>query len=146
MLGDIATSIGICRRLHDLLLANFSTLPPGAELNIRVYDQVPYFAYHKQDSDVIVGFYFLSSMGYTSAAYELVDDTTKQVFGGHFNRIYSEAATSILVEFDGARGRPTFNPKLFSDLHECLSEKLGQEKTDEFVNRKYAVPALGASA
>ncbi len=116
MLGDIATSIGICRRLHGLLLANFSTLQPGAELGIRVYDRVPYFAYHRQDSDVIVGFCFLSSKGSTSAAYELIDDTTKQVFGDHFIGIYSEAATSTLVEFDGARGRPTFNAKLCYSL------------------------------
>jgi len=103
MLGDIATSIGICDRLHKLLQANFSTLQPGAELSIRVYDRVPYFAYHKQDTEVIVGFYFLSSKGSTSAAYELIDDTTKQVFGDHFIGIYSEAVTSTLVEFDGAR-------------------------------------------
>jgi hypothetical protein len=146
MLGDIATSIGICHRLHDLLFANFANLQPGAELYIRVYDRVPYFAYHKQDNEVIVGFYFHSSKGFTSAAYELVDDTTKQVFGDHFIGIYSEAVTTNIVEFDGARGRPTFNHKLFDELNAFLQHKLGPEKTDELLNRKYPGTAGAASA
>jgi len=101
----------------------------------RVYDRVPYFAYHKQDEQIIVGFYFLSDKGYTSAAYELIDEQTKQAFGDHFVRIMSEAASSTLVEFDGARGRPRFDEALFRELYErmCVPEQLGKDKTDELV-------------
>src|SRR5262249_24088383 len=98
MLGDIATSIGICRRLFDLVLQDFPALQHGAELTIRIYDRVPYFAYHKQDDDVVVGFYFLSTKGSSSAAYEIIDEQTKQVFGDHFIHIMYEAATTTLVE------------------------------------------------
>lgn len=136
MLGDIAASIGICHRLFELIEQNYSTLQPTAELTIRVYDRIPYFAYHKQDGAVIVGFYFLSTKGSSSAAYELVDDTTKQVFGDHFVRILSEAADSTLVEFDGARGRPRFNSELFALLKDSIAQRLTQDKTDELLNRK----------
>lgn len=81
MLADIATSLGICRRLQALLEAEYEKLQPGAQLGIRVYDRVPYFAYHQQDDIVLVGFYFRSTIGSTSAAYEPVDVVTKQVFG-----------------------------------------------------------------
>lgn len=142
MLGDIATSIGISRRLFDLLQQNFASLPPGAELTIRVYDRVPYFAYHKQDDDVIVGFYFLSAKGSSSAAYELVDGKTKEVFGDHFVGMLSAAATSTLVEFDGARGRPSINESLFEELGDCLRkvERLGEEKTAELMSRRVVPP------
>jgi hypothetical protein len=138
MLRDIAISLGICKRLYELLQTNLRTLPPGAELSIRVYDRVPYFAYHKQDAEVIVGFYFLSAKGSTSAAYEVVDEITKQVFDAHFVRIYSDASASSILEFEGARGRPSFNIDLFQNLLTHLSEKLGQERADEALNRKYA--------
>jgi hypothetical protein len=142
MLGDIATSIGICQRLFALLQGNFRALPPGSELTIRVYDRVPYFAYHKQDDQIIVGFYFLSDKGYASAAYELVDEQTKQVFGTHFVRIMSDAASSTLVEFDGAREKPSFDKKLFDNLCDCLylPENLGKDKTDELLRGR--VPGL----
>jgi hypothetical protein len=136
MLGDIASSLGICRRLYDILCQNFEELKPGSEITIRVYDRVPYFAYHKQDDEVIVGFYFLSIKGSSSAAYELVDPETKQVFDGHFVSILSESVESTLVEFDGARGRPNFNEALYEELYGFLEQLLGKEKTDELVNRR----------
>jgi hypothetical protein len=134
MLGDIATSLGICRRLIGLLQETFETLQPTAELTVRVYDRIPYFAYHKQDNEVIVGFYFLSSKGSSSAAYEVVDDVTKQVFSDHFGRIFSEAVESTLVEYDGARGRPIFNETLFTTLLDSIGTHLGKDQAEELVN------------
>jgi len=128
LLGDLATSIGICHRLFELLES--ATLPASAELTIRVYDRVPYFAYHRQDTEAIVGFYFLSMKGYSSAAYELVDDVTKRVFDGHFGLILAEAARGTLVEYDGARGRATFNDQLFGELRTSLKQQLGPAADD----------------
>lgn len=77
MLCDIVTSLGICRRLFDLLQNSFTHLEASAELTVRVYDRVPYFAYHKQNDEVIIGFYFQSTKGYASAVYEIVDEANK---------------------------------------------------------------------
>ncbi len=120
MLGDIATSLGICRELAGLLGKHCHELPPGAELSIRVYSRVPYFAYHRQDNDVIVGFYFDSAKGSTSAAYELVDAETKQTFEEHFVRVRSEATNNTIVEFEGARGKPTYNAALVETLEKAI--------------------------
>jgi len=136
MLEDIATSIGICFRLHGLLRNNLSTLPPTAELKIRIYDRVPYFAYHKQDSDVILGFYFLSEKGSSSAPYEIADDTTKTVFGGHFDRIFAMATGGSLLEFDGPRRRLHFDDFLNKSLREFLTRKLGDARSDALLNRR----------
>ncbi|MGD0073251.1 MAG: hypothetical protein ABSD31_02800 [Candidatus Binataceae bacterium] len=140
MLGDVTRSLGICLRLDSLLQTEFAALPANAELSIRVYDRIPYFAYHKQGDDVLVGFYFLSYKGSTSAAYELVDDVTKEVFGDHFAKIHSETTASSLVEFEGARGRPAFNGRLVAELRHCLSEKLGTDKVDELLSRENVEP------
>jgi hypothetical protein len=136
MLEDIATSVGICLRLHGLLRNNLATLPPNAELKIRIYDRVPYFAYHKQDSDVILGFYFLSEKGSSSAPYEIVDDTTKAVFGGHFDRIFAMATAGSLLEFDGPRRRLHFDENLFNSLRDFLAAELGSTKSDDLLNRR----------
>jgi hypothetical protein len=123
MLGDIATSLKICRALAERLEDEYEGLPPGAELSVRVYDRVPYFAYHRQDDEVIVGFYFDSAKGSTSAAYELVDPETRQTFEEHFVRVRSEAARNTLVEFEGARGRPTFKDHLVETLEAAIEAR-----------------------
>jgi hypothetical protein len=133
LLGDIATSLGICKRLFSLLNDNFRQLPNNAGLSIRIYDRVPYFAYHKQGDYIIVGFYFLSGLGSTSAAYELLDKRTKDFFSDHFIRIYSEA--SSVVDFDGGRGRPKFNEKLFKELYSVLETRLGNQQVNELFNK-----------
>jgi hypothetical protein len=142
MLGDLAISIGICRRLFELLRT--TPLPSRAMLNIRVYDRVPYFAYHRQDDEVIVGFYFLSRKGSSSAAYELVDGDTKRVFEGHFDLISSESASATIVEYDGARERANFNEALFADLRRELLAKL--PAADELISRTPLNGALSKSA
>lgn len=133
MLEDLATSIGICKRLFLLIREHNRDFQPGAELTIRIYDRVPYFAYHKQDGFVIVGFYFLSGIGSSSAAYEIVDEATKLAFGGHFDKILSEASRNTLVEFDRAHGTPKFNSALFQDLQTFLQTKLSPSTVAELL-------------
>jgi hypothetical protein len=135
MLSDIATSIGICRRLGDLLTTEAKTLPKKCDLSIRIYDQVPYFAYHKQNEQVIVGFYFQSFLGSTSAAYEIIDSSTKELFSSHFVRIHSEVSSSTLVEFNGERARPRVENELFERLVGKLSESLTQTRVNELMKR-----------
>jgi len=137
LLGNITTSLGICRRLGDLLRTHYQTLPAGAVLSVRVYDRIPYFAYHKQDDIVIVGFYFQSLLGSSSAAYEVVDDATKRTFSEHFVRIHADAAPTIMVEFDGAAGRPLFNDDLYNQLKDYLSDKLGPTRVDELLAGRF---------
>jgi hypothetical protein len=128
MVGDVATSLEICKRLYDLIRDECESISPRAELTIRTYDKVPYFAYHRQDNNVIVGFYFSSSIGSSSAAYDLVDEETKQLFGAHFDRILSEAGPNSLLEFDGARGRYAFNETLWTELTKACKDVLAKDQ------------------
>jgi hypothetical protein len=80
-----------------------------------------------------VGFYFRSTIGSTSAAYEPVDDVTKQVFSDHFIQIYSDAAETAILEFDGARGRSVFDQTLFDDLRQSISAQIGEDRTEELI-------------
>lgn len=136
MLGDIATSVGICRRLFALVKDDSTDLPPSSELMIHVYDRVPYFAYHRQDDEIIVGFYFMSGPGYSSPAYTLVDEETKRAFAGHFDLIANDPVRSTLLEFDGARRRPTFNTSLFESLRSHLAQRLTEEEAEGFLSIK----------
>jgi hypothetical protein len=136
MLGDIAISIGICHRLNDLLLRNSASLPTQAQLRIRIYDAVPYFAYHKQDDQVLVGFYFRSDVGSSSASYEVVDEKTKEAFGDHFREIVAGATANWILDFDGAHGTHSFNAPLFEELRRLMSEKLGSGEADRLIKRR----------
>lgn len=123
MLGDIEQSISICHRLYERLV-NDKNLRGPASLMVRVYDQIPYFAYHKQDDERIIGFYFRSAVGHSSGAYEIIDDESKHAFGGHFDGIMSDAAAGQLLEWDGSRREPQWNESLFEQLRQFLSEHL----------------------
>lgn len=116
MLADIGKSLEVCHSLHLLLHAKYQTLPRSASLSIRVFDRIPNFAYHRQGADVLVGFYFLLAKGYTSAVYEVVDDTTKGHFDGHFDKVFNDAIAGSIMEFNGDRHWYTFNETLFDDL------------------------------
>lgn len=126
MIDDIDTSLRICKRIFDLLQNDGQALAlsTSAELTIRVYDSVPYFAFHKQDNDVIIGFYFSFGIGSSSAAYEVVDSETKKVFGAHFERILSDARENCLLEYDGARCKYYFNERLFNELRDVCNKYL----------------------
>ncbi len=133
MLGDIETSVQICKRLSELLLANKSTLQSQAQLTISLYNRVPYFAYHRTDSQAIVGFYFMSNKGSASPAYELVDPQTKQTFSDHFVLVHN-SHSETLVEFDGPHNRVFFNNPLYKSLTEIFDKKLRNITKDRSIS------------
>lgn len=134
ILGDIATSLGICKRLSKLLENEYKNLPANSELDIRIYNCIPYFAFHKQNDKVILGFYFPSmGLGSSSPAYEIIDDKTRQVFSGHFEHILTQAVSGSLVGFSGARGEPSFDEDLFEGLLKFLETRLEKEKIEKLL-------------
>jgi hypothetical protein len=124
LLRDVATSLGICERLHSHL--KDLVLPATASLEIRVFDEIPYFAYHKVDSKVIVGFYFSSALGHQSAAFEVVDLQTKEFFDAHFTAMFARAATKYVLRIDPHRRSSDLNALLVAELRTKLDTELGQ--------------------
>ncbi|HEU5470539.1 MAG TPA: hypothetical protein VFV67_07785 [Actinophytocola sp.] len=134
MLADLAISLGICQRLYDLIRAA-PPLPPTAQLDIRVYDEVPHFAYHREDDDVIVGFYFLSALGSASAAFEVLDPQTKAFFEGHFATIFDRAASDgRIIEVSSHRTVPDFNATLYRNLCDVLTADLGGDRCEALMS------------
>ena len=131
MLSDIATTIGVCRRIYDLL--RDSRFSPSAQLHIRVYDEVPYFAYHKEDEKVLVGFYFTSALGMTGV-FEVMDDEIKKLFDEHFTAIYNRAAENVLLQLLPQSDVPLFNEDLNNKLYMTLVNNLGKERTDQLIS------------
>lgn len=125
LLGDIATSLGICQRLHDEI--QHRNLPHSATLSVNVFNEMPYFAYHKVEEQVIVGFYFSSNVGHASAAFEVVDPQTKEFFGQHFNSIMVRSNVTYIVRTSPHNGRPEMNTTLLNNLKEVLIKELGPE-------------------
>lgn len=133
MLEDIATSLGICKRLYNLLSKNNVTA--RAFLSIRVYDEVPYFAYHKVDNTVNAGFYFSTTLGHQSSAYEIIDEKNKKLFSGHFTSIHDRAEKTYILELPiHHRTTPKFNYRLFQEIFESISGTLGEEKTRQLMS------------
>ncbi|WP_432865941.1 DUF5919 domain-containing protein [Microbispora rosea] len=121
LLSDLATSLDICERLYALLKE--ANLPPRAELHIRVYDQVPYFAYHRDNELVIVGFYFATALGSSSAAFEVTDLESQNRFEGHFTSIFERShSTRILEEVSSQRAVPFMNHALVRDIRATLEK------------------------
>jgi len=137
MLTDIATSIAISKSLASTLETMSGKLPKTASLSIRIYKKVPYFAYHRQNDDVYIGFYFQRLVGSASGVYEVLDEETKQQFGDHFASIHGASDTRALVEFDSERGKPVVDHTLFRELISTLSgdSMLGKVKMDELLSR-----------
>jgi hypothetical protein len=129
LLSDIATSIGICERLYNLLKDREHT---PASLEIRLYNEVPYFAYHRVDDNVTVGFYFSSALGHTSAAYDAIDQQTKSFFEGHFLSIRSRG--SILLQIPEHRTKVDMDLTLLSQAKKALIKHLGERRTEELIN------------
>lgn len=134
LLSDVAISLGICQRLHEIIKAD--KLPNQANLDIRVFDEIPYFAYHRVNDHVIIGFYFSSLLGHASAAYEVVDRQTKEFFGEHFLSIYQRASDEYLLKIDQHSRKPKLNIRLINQLRERLIDKIGAEKTNELMREK----------
>jgi len=123
LLADIATSLGICFRLYEEIQELI--LPPHTALSINIFDEIPYFAYHKVEEQVIVGFYFSSIVGHQSAAFEVVDPQTKEFFGQHFNSIM--ARSTYIVRTNPHNDRPEINVTLLNQLKETLMDELGPD-------------------
>jgi hypothetical protein len=128
--SDLATTIGICERLYNSLKDHSY---PSASLDIRLYDEVPYFAYHRVDDNVIAGFYFSSALGHSSAAYEIVDQQTRSFLEGHFISIFERARETWLLQIPVHRDRAEFNHTLFSQLKKALAKPLGEERLDQLL-------------
>ncbi len=125
LLSDVATSIGVCVRLFAELRNR--ELPPGSSLDVLVFDQIPYFSYHSVGDNVIVGFYFSSTLGYSSAAFEVVDIQTKEFFAEHFRSIFSRAADRYILRTSPHSGAIELNRALIDDLKKPISEAIGDE-------------------
>jgi hypothetical protein len=128
MLGDLAASLGVCERTyHAVQRATGTHLDGRALLQVRVYDEVPYFSYHSNGDEVIVGFYFTTIVGSSSAAYVVNDQETLGFFRQHFESVFGRASNGIILEVSGNRNVCDFNHRLCEELTTYLEGELGQE-------------------
>ncbi|NRQ37119.1 hypothetical protein HII36_35585 [Nonomuraea sp. NN258] len=118
MLSDIGVSLDVCERLYRLLQTK--PVPPRAQLHIRVYDEVPHFAYHRDNDQVIVGFYFATALGSASAAFEVIDTQSQGFFEGHFTSIFERASQGRILEVSPHGPNPHFNTALVNDLRKAI--------------------------
>lgn len=130
MVSDLARSVGICRRLHGLLYNKH--IPNKAELDIRVFDAVPYFAYHRQDTELIIGFYFAYGLGGTSPAYEVLDAATQGVFDKHFDSLWEDPKTTASL-LSSHKGVLRIDEKLMEQIRNHISAVLGAERAAELI-------------
>jgi hypothetical protein len=94
----------------------------------RVVDPGARFAYHKEDTRTIIGFYFQSDVGSSSAAYEVLSEKTKAAFQEHFHSITTGPKADWILDFGGAHGKkPNFNQELFTKLCDFLEKRLGPD-------------------
>lgn len=95
-----------------------------AEFSIRLYDKIPYFAYHKVNAKVIVGFYFASSITPNSSAYEVTDEYTMEQFEKHFYSIFENSIP--LIEASTKHLHTFFNHTEFKEIETYIENKVKQ--------------------
>jgi hypothetical protein len=137
MYADLATSVGVCHRLHELV--HGKALPSGARINIRLYDEVPFFAYQRDRSQldrddelVLIGFYLTSELGSTSPAFEAVDADSRRWFEAHLMSVFNRASGRAIIDLDVDRNMRFFNHALLDQLGSHFTAKLGE---DEWLRR-----------
>jgi len=140
LLGDIATSIGICRRVHDILRDR--RLPEKSYMEVRLFDEVPYFAYHQVDKTIIIGFYFSSVVGHSTAAYEVLDAETKSLFENHFLSMFRRACDRTLLKIDPHGGDAELDHGLLSELTRSLSRTLDGSQAEHLIREQVQTPAI----
>jgi hypothetical protein len=120
-LTDIGTSIGICERIHETLADRH--LQGSGDLEIKIFDQIPYFAYHQVDDSVMVGFYFLALLGHSSPAYEVIDEHTKKYFREHFETLFRSPMSRTVLKIDPYRRRSQLDIDLVADLRKAIADR-----------------------
>lgn len=136
LLSDIATSLGICGRLYNILQTQKLPLPPKSSIDIRVFDEVPYFAYHRVGNQVIIGFYFSLTVGHQSAAYEVIDPQTKEFFGEHFSSIFGRASDRYVLRIHPHRRIQDLNLSLIVELRKSFVKVLGEGQTEQLMGKE----------
>lgn len=129
LLTDLAVSLGICSRLHDVLAGR--SVPASATLDICVFDEIPYFAYHSVGESMIIGFYFTSTLGHQSAAYEVVDLQTKEFFAEHFRSVFGRASSTFVLRINPHSGEVELNRTLLAELRSAMVAAIGERATDQ---------------
>lgn len=126
---DLSISVGICIRLYHKLKDFCFTQP--CELDIRVYDDIPYFAYHKEDERVIVGFYFSKLVGSSTAAYEIIGKKTGYNFNESFLSLFQQAKDNSLLHLPSHQPQIDLNIKLYEEIYATLVNKLSEREVEE---------------
>lgn len=118
MIEDIANSLGITLRIKDYIEHEKCTIL--GSLQIRVYSDIPYFAYHREDDNVIVGFYFHTNLGCDTCGFEINDKNTVNYFEEHFVNIFSKSTPILTVN----ESKVTFNKEKYLNCKKYIATKI----------------------
>jgi hypothetical protein len=117
LLKNLWDSIQIIKKLYKLTIDQ--NLPVSAHLCIKLYDKVPYFAYHKVDEKTFVGFYFATQLVSSSSVYAVEDEYTRNHLEQHFASIFLQAQT--LLEISSQHAAIFFNEKLVEEIDSYIT-------------------------
>ncbi|MGD2114004.1 MAG: hypothetical protein PVG07_03060 [Acidobacteriota bacterium] len=128
--ADLATTLGVCRRLWDLL--ENEELPGTIE--IKTCRELQQYAFHyvicssKRKVEMLAGFYFAGRVGMRSPLFSAEDESIQELFVEHFNTIFEHAKT--VLEY--SRGsRRDFNFSYYRSCQNDLSDHLGSQRVSE---------------
>lgn len=120
LLQNLSESIQIINKLYTLM--NGQSFPAKAQMYIRLYDKVPYFAYHRVDDDVLIGFYFATRLVQTSSVYLIEDENTRNHFEDYFASIFADSQP--LLELSARAHDVWFSKDLYEKIMEHFSRCL----------------------
>jgi hypothetical protein len=116
MRADLIRSFEICAKLASHIRKQDSRKSLPGNLKVAVYRKNPTFAYHKQGEQMLIGFYPLKMKGDKSPVYEAIGDEVRASFEEHFWRLDKDGETTILIDYDRARGSRVFDADTIEEL------------------------------
>lgn len=113
---DVKESIEICEKIGNLIL-NYKGENLCGTINIKVSNTIPYYAYHRQGNEILIGFYHLSHVGGDSGIYITTDKITKQQFEDHFNALWIlTKSDNTLISYEPNNRTDIINTDLINNL------------------------------
>jgi hypothetical protein len=127
---NLATSVGIVKRISDELDKNQGPLP--GSLDIRVCQEVTQYALHHvicrdtKSEEMFIGLYFSSELGCNSPLFIVDIQNIRDRFSAHFGKIFARAIP--LLSLSSGDTKPIFEIEYYRKCQQELSKIIGEQE------------------
>ncbi|ACF44595.1 hypothetical protein [Pelodictyon phaeoclathratiforme] len=131
MMRDIKFSFAIADKIGKLIDNKKNIDRLTGNITIMLYSDMPYFAYHRQGNEVLIGYYFIREVGSKSGVYKITDEFTKTEYNNHFECIWNHNNDDnhILITYIAEHNYFHANRDIFNAIYTHVDDAMKQNAT-----------------